>query len=150
MQKNLEKNGFCATMAGIKKMYYAEIASVESVTRSYDGCSVNFASGYDWAEIECESANAKVTPDGGALRHEVGCTFVGSQAEVLQQLEAMTRRRHLVKLVDNNDTAWLMGDINTPLRFSFEEQEDGTPDGTSAYLLHFASTCNCGKRRIYN
>ena len=149
MEKTLQKNENCLAMAGIASVYDVDINNVSTCIPSGDGMTVTLAQGKSWSEIECDDAQASAQYEEHlAYRHHVEMTYHGNQQGVSNDLDEMTECRFLVKVVDNNGTEWLFGHTGTPLRFTFESNNDGNPEGETAYRLVFESLCPLSERRI--
>ena len=149
MEKTLQKNENCLAMAGIASVYYVDINNVSTCIPSGDGMTVTLAQGKSWSEIECDDTQASARYEEHlAYRHHVEMTDHGNPQGVSNDLDEMTECRFLVKVVDNNGTEWLFGHTGTPLRFTFESNNDGDPEGETAYRLVFESLCPLSERRI--
>ena len=149
MENTLERNPICSAMAGIMSVHYADIADVVSVKPNGGGVTVVLAPGKSWLEIETEAASMNVVPEeGGAYRHKADIVYHGNQNNVQRSLLEMTLRRYLLKITDNNGTEWLLGCMESALRMEYESTNDGVPDGTTAYTLHFTALCPMPEMRI--
>ena len=79
-----------------------------------------------------------MTENGGAYTHETTCRLTGTKRKYDRLLDDMTRRRWIVKIVDNTDTVWLSGSLEEPLRFSFRHTGQAKADGEHLYTLTFS------------
>lgn len=137
--QNLERNGNCHVMAGNKRILIADVEDVQSVElTNFMTKTVIMRTGRAFAEIRAESIQTEVDGTGGAYSHETTCRLVGAKHKYDRLLDDMTRRRWIVKIVDNTDTVWLSGSLEEPLRFSFRHTGQAKADGEHLYTLTFS------------
>lgn len=142
MEKNFEKNPICSAMAGIQSVYYADLENIAVCLPGNGGVTVDLLTGHTWSLIEADEAKASANHEGIlAWRHQVELLYHGNQNDVESDLKEMTQRRFLVKTVDNNGTEWLYGHTTSPLRFTFDSNNDGEADGETVYRLIFEALC---------
>jgi len=71
--------------------------------------------------------------------HEITCRIPGITDTANQALDLMYSSRYIVLLLDSNEQAWVYGNIQTPMRFSYQvEPGDNTSD-----FAHFAVRFKC-------
>lgn len=149
MEKDLTRNENCLAMAGIDSAYYADINTIDNILPVSDGLTVSFKQGKTWHIIEHDTASANSPHEAGrGYRQTVDLVFHGNQTEVSRDLDAMCDCRFIMKVVDNNGTSWIYGDIDTPLQFSYEDSNDGEASGETAYSLHFEGLCRLPALRL--
>ena len=136
--ENIEKNGSCHVMAGNKRILIADVEEVQRIELTdFMTKTVTMRQGFGFAEIKAESIQTSVTEDGGAYSHETTCRLAGTKRKHDRLFADMTRRRWIVKVVDNTDTAWLSGSVEEPLRFTFRHIGQAKADGEHLYELAF-------------
>lgn len=137
--ENLEKNGSCHVMAGNKRILIADVSDVQNIELTdFNTKSVTLRNGCAFAEIKADSIRTEVNENGGAYSHETECRLAGAKNKYDRLLDDMTRRRWIVKIVDNTDTVWLSGSLEEPLRFSFRHTGQAKADGEHLYTLTFS------------
>ena len=137
--ENLEKNGSCQVMAGNKRILIADVSDVQNIELTdFATKTVTLRNGRAFAEIKADSIRTEVNENGGAYSHETECRLAGVKNKYDRLLDDMTRRRWIVKIVDNTDTVWLSGSLEEPLRFSFRHTGQAKADGEHIYTLTFS------------
>lgn len=135
MEKELNQNEFCSAMAGVKLLHYVDVKNVDSQTPNGDGWTVVLKNGHYWRRIHFSTAKVGCNEEGDAYRHTLEVALPGKGAVAVRDIMTLERGRYLVRVTDNNGVKWLMGDTETPMRMKVSDNNDGTPDGTTAYNL---------------
>ncbi len=139
MEKNLEKNPFCSAMAGVKTLHYVDIKNVATMTPTEDGWNVTLASGHYWSRIHFKNAKVNTESVGECYRHTVEVTVPAKGGVPVRDLMTLERGRYLVRVTDNNGVKWLMGDTTAPMRMTMKDNNDGSPEGETAYNIAFSA-----------
>ena len=125
-------------MSGIKTLQYIDIKSVESLLPSGEGLAVTLAQGAAWSKVHFSTTTNNTQQEGDAFSHTIEATVPGKGTVSPRDLMELRYGRYLVNIVDNNGLSWLCGDMEEGLRFSFEEVNEGTAEGETAYKLTFS------------
>lgn len=125
-------------MAGIKTLHYIDIKSVESLLPSGEGLAATLVQDAAWSQVLFSKASCDSQEEGDVFKHTVNATVPGKGTVKPRDLMELRYGRYLVKAKDNNGVSWLIGDTDEGLRFSFEEVNEGTAEGETAYNIVFS------------
>lgn len=125
-------------MAGVKLLHYVDIKNVTSQTPSGDGWAVVLKHNHYWSRIHFSTVKLGCDTEGECYNHSVEVALPGKGAVAARDIMALERGRFMLRVTDNNGVRWLIGDTETPLRLKVQDNNDGTPDGTTAYNLLFS------------
>jgi len=136
---DLLKNSSCQLMAGNKKIFIVDTDEVQGIDLiNFRTKRIVLKPGFRFAQIQADSIEADVELTDGGFSHEIDCVFFGVKNKYDRLFADMTRRRWIVKFVDNSNDIWLSGTKDEPLRFSFRHIGNPKPDGTHHYELSFS------------
>lgn len=134
---NLRRNPACASMSGIKKIEFTEANNVTAFTRSARGISLSAAASA-WRAIELDEGVMSSPDNGnGGYDTEITGVFCATGTEIDRTLAEMREQRFILRLTDNKGVKWIAGTRDQPLRFEYGHNNDGTPDGKTAYDIRF-------------
>lgn len=125
-------------MAGIKTLHYVDIKKVATFMPSGEGMSITLAQGAAWSKVLFSEASCNTVLEGDAFSHIVNATVPGKGKVSARDLMELCYGRYIVKATDNNGVSWLIGDTEEGLRFAFEDVNEGTAEGETAYRLTFS------------
>lgn len=135
MNKNIQKNPFCSAMAGIKTLHYIDIKNIATFFPSGDGLAVTLKAHTSWTQVQFTQASCDVKPDGDAFLHTINATVPGKGTMSARDLMELRYGRYLVRVTDNNGVRWMCGDTDEGLQLSYEEVNEGSADGETAYRI---------------
>ena len=112
--ENLMKNGSCHVMAGNKRLLIADTNEVQRIELTdFATKTVTMKTGCGFAEISAKSIQVEVTEDGGAYSHGITCRLAGTKRKYDRLLADMAKGGWIAKIVDNTDTVWLSGSLES-------------------------------------
>lgn len=125
-------------MAGIKTLHYIDIKNITRFHPTGEGVTVTLIQSAVWSQVRFSSARCDTVPEGDAFRHTIEATVPGKGTVSMRDLIELRYGRYLVRVTDNNGIQWICGDDEDGLRFSFEDINEGNPNGETSYNLAFS------------
>lgn len=138
MEKNFEKNGFNAEMAGWESIEYIDHQYIESNYKHNGKAVVLLSPGKTFCKVEAETITADVKSENGGFNTLVDAQFNGQGSEDGHQIFDLQKTRVALRLTDYNGIQWLAGCKETPLRVSIDDLREADATGSSSYTLHFS------------
>lgn len=125
-------------MAGILHLDVVDVRAVERVVYCRGVAVVVLKEGAEWLRVECtqEEASTRST-EGHAYEHTVEATWAARARNPVATLDEMREARWLVRKTDRNGDRWLYGTLEEPMRFDWDETDEGTASGLSCYELRW-------------
>lgn len=135
------ENNKCNNMAGIYRFAFADHRNITNILPYQDTVIMYESVDTVWYELNSKLITVE-SRQIGARAYEHTVTIKIAKNEVLgQALSILPRKRYIGKIYYNNETVWLIGTREEPLRLTIDDTSDGTADGETIYTLTFRGQC---------
>lgn len=138
LRPDMRMNPPCRSMAGILHLDVVDVRAVERVVYCRGVAVVVLKDGAEWLRVECAQKEASTrSTEGHAYEHTVEATWAARARNPVATLDEMREARWLVRKTDRNGDQWLYGTLEEPMRFDWDETDEGLASGLSCYELRW-------------
>lgn len=136
--QNILKNQQTNKMSGFKKIFLAEENEVDKIEKTNETNEwVYLKPNYYWGEIESNKIELNVNFEEDYLLTEVTCTLKGITNTYNHLFSKMIEQKFIIKLVDNMNKIWVIGNLEEPLNFKYAHIGKNDPADVHEYQLTF-------------
>lgn len=137
----LEQNSGINCMAGIHKFEFINIDSVKSILPTADSIRITLTNKPEKYSLKTKFMTVESKQIRNRMyQHYIEITFHGKNKNYNVAFDKLSNKRYIGIIYYNNDTTYVVGTMEEPLRFSFDDISDGKADGNTAYILRFECT----------
>lgn len=130
----------CFNIGGYKSLYIADIQNVLSINiLSNNRRSIILKEGFGYIQLIGYNITVNTEADKDAFTHNITCNIRTSDA-IDEILHKLTKKRFIVKVIDNNNVFHIIGSLDEPLRFNFNTIGPFDPSDDKNYYIQLSGT----------